>query len=188
MKAAWLVAALALTACEPEATPDPPAAAAEAPADPEVSEPLRLGVPPRAIARARQEAAGLYRMPTALRLQTLERRRALPAPTYAELRADADAHANERASFEGQVGFVRTAGPRLWILPLLTRRSGEQWVDPLYVLSTIPPMLPFEGGVVARIDGWVVGARTIGQHTLPLIVGYHVQPIDPPAEAAPSAP
>lgn len=156
---------------------DPPPAEAE-PVEDGPGEPLRLGVPPRAIARARQEAAGLYRMPPALRQQTLDSRRALPAPSYAELVADADAHANERASFEGRVAFVRSAGPRLWILPLQTRRDGEQWTDPLYVLSTIPPMLPVEGGSVARVDGWVVGARTIGQNTLPLIVAYHVARLD----------
>ena len=136
---------------------------------------LRLEVPPRAIARARQEAAGLARMPAALRAQTLARRREAPAPDYAQLVEDADAHAHERASFEGQVGFVRPAGPRLWILPLFTRRDGARWADPIYVLSTIRPDLPVAGGVVARADGWVVGTRTIGQNTLPLIVAYSVR-------------
>ncbi len=188
-----LLLALALVGCAED--PAPPATAAEpAPVEPaeatdeasEPGEPLRLNVPPRAIARARQEAAGLYRMPAALRRQTLAARRELPAPTYAELLSDADAHANERASFEGRVAFVRSAGPRLWILPLQTRRDGERWADPLYVLSTIPPMLPVEGGSVARVDGWVVGARTIGQNTLPLIVAYHVERLDgePVAPAA----
>ncbi len=178
MRAARSILALALVAgaCAEDPPParpvEPPAPAEEAP------EPLRLGVPPRSIARARQEAAGLYRMPAALRRQTLTARRALPAPSYAELVTDADAHASERASFEGRVGFVRSAGPRLWILPLHTRRDGERWVDPIYVLSTIPPLLPVDGGAIARIDGWVVGARTIGQTTLPLIVAYYVERTD----------
>ncbi|MEZ4338541.1 MAG: hypothetical protein R3B82_18120 [Sandaracinaceae bacterium] len=190
MRRAALVIAIALVAAgcqedpppaEPPASAAEPAEAAEAaepPTEGEPGEPLRLGVPPRSIARARQEAAGLYRMPAALRRQTLERRRAQPAPSYAALVEDADAHANERASFEGRVAFVRSAGPRLWILPLQTRRDGERWTDPLYVLSTIPPMLPIEGGSIARVDGWVVGARTIGQNNLPLVVAYHVERLD----------
>ncbi len=169
------VALLTLGACEPEAPSAPPTAPPEA----EVGEPLRLGVSPHQIARARQEAAGLYRMPRALRVQTLERRRALPAPTYAELRAGADEHARQRASFEGRVAFVRSAGPRLWIFPLQTRPVGDDaWADPIYVLSTIPPQLPFDGGALARVDGWVVGDRTIGRNTLPLVVAYYVEALD----------
>jgi len=171
----------------PDVSPTPEADSAEpaATSADEVSEPTRLGVSPREIARARQEAAGLYRMPLALRAQTLARRREQPAPSYAELRAGADAHATERASFEGHVAFVRSAGPRLWILPLHTRRVGpEQWADPIYVLSTIPPMLPVDGGSTARIDGWIVGDRTIGQNTLPLMLAYYVEQLDAPAEEA----
>jgi hypothetical protein len=77
---------------------------------------------------------------------------------------------------------VRSAGPRLWILALHTRRDGERWRDPLYVLSVVPPRLPPDGGATARIDGWVVGERTIGRHALPLIVAYHVERTDAPPE------
>lgn len=174
-----LIVVLPLVAC------DEPSVATSSPAPPsepvERPEPLHLEVPPRLIARARQEAAGLYRMPLTLRRQTLERRRAERGPSYEELRADPDAYAHRSASFEGRVGFVRSAGPRLWILPLHTRRAGERWVDPIYVLSSIPPPVPFEGGAIARVDGFVAGERTIGENTLPLIVGYYVERLDGPA-------
>ncbi len=138
-------------------------------------EALRLHVPPEQIHGARREAAGLYQLPRALRAQTLATRRAQPAPSYAELRVDADAHARERVSFTGRVGLVRSAGPRLWILALHTRQDGDRWLDPVYVLCPIPPLLPHDGGAIATIDGWVVGERTIGEHALPLLVAYYVE-------------
>ncbi len=129
---------------------------------------MHLGVPPEAIHRARLEARGLGRVPESLRAQVLERAR--ETIEYAELRAHPDAHANERVSYEGNVGLARPAGDRLWIVALQTRADGERWTDPLYVLSVVPP--PQIGR--ARIDGWVVGERTIGQHALPLIVAFAV--------------
>lgn len=39
-------------------------------------------------------------------------------------------------------------------------------------------MLPPEGGPIARIYGWVVGARTIGAHELPLVLAYYVERLD----------
>lgn len=155
----------------------PPVSADPAGVDP--GEATHLDVPPHAIARARQEAVGLARMPPSLREQTLARRREEPQPSYAELRADADAHVDASVSFEGRVGLVRPAGPHLWILALHTREREGRWLEPLYVLTVLPPRLPADGGAVARVHGWVVGARTIGRHTLPLIVGYDVEPLDP---------
>lgn len=73
------------------------------------------------------------------------------------------------------MGLVRSAGPRLWIMALHTRRDGNAWRDPLYVLSVVPPGVPPDGGATARVDGWVVGERTIGRHPLPLMVAYHVE-------------
>jgi len=136
---------------------------------------MRLHVPPRSIHRARREAAGLARMPETIRRQTLDGRRAEDQPNYDAIRLDAASHEHASVSFEGRVGFVRPAGPDLWILPLFTRQDGERWVDPLYVLSVVPPDVPPEGGAVARVDGWVVGDRTIGQNTLPLVLAYHVE-------------
>ena len=150
--------------------------AGEAEAD--SGEATHLGVSAHTLARARREAVGLSRMPPSLRIQTLVRRRQEPQPSYAELRADADAHLDASVSFEGRVGLVRPAGPHLWILALHTRRDGERWVDPLYVLSVLPPRLPADGGARARVDGWAVGPRTIGQHTLPLVVAYEVEALD----------
>ncbi|MGE0789955.1 MAG: hypothetical protein AB7S26_30050 [Sandaracinaceae bacterium] len=141
----------------------------------DVEEPLTLGVPPEMIHEARREAAGLYRLPRSLRAHTLEERRAAAAPAYAELLADADAHARERVTFTGEVSLVRSAGPRLWIMVMKTREADARWVDPIYVLATIPPSVPPDGGIVATIDGWVVGEREIGQHTLPLIVAYYIE-------------
>ena len=179
---------LVLAGCEEAPAPTPPSESEPAETSEtseaegsEISEPLRLGVPPRLIARARQEAAGLYRMPRGLRRQALEERAAENAIPYATLRADPDAHAHEGAVFEGRVELVRSAGPRLWIFPLATRRDGERWVDPLYVLSSIPPQLPVDGPSVARVHGFVVGERTIGRNTLPLLVGYYIERLDDPA-------
>lgn len=180
MRVAVFPLAIALSvACDEPSVPLPVRPAADE--RPERAEPLHLEVPPRLIARARREAAGLYRMPPALRRQILERRRAERGPSYQELRDDPTAHAHAGASFEGRVGFVRSAGPRLWIMPFHTRRVGDRWVDPIYVLSTIPPQLPIDGGALARIDGFVAGERTIGRNTLPLIVGYYVERLDAPA-------
>ncbi|HJL16699.1 MAG TPA: hypothetical protein RMH99_13635 [Sandaracinaceae bacterium LLY-WYZ-13_1] len=145
-------------------------------------EPTRLNVPPRTIHRARREAAGLYRMPSGLRGQVLGQRRAEHETTYTALRADPDAHADEGVSFEGRVGLVRSAGPRLWVMALHTRREGARWTDPLYVLSVVPPQLPPDGGAEARVHGWVVGERTIGRHALPLLVAYHVERLDEAAD------
>ncbi|MBX3270732.1 MAG: hypothetical protein KF729_10745 [Sandaracinaceae bacterium] len=119
-------------------------------------------------------------MTPGLRRQTLERRRALEAPSYRALREDASAHVDARASFEGRVDLVRSAGPRLWIFPMMTRADGERWVDPLYVLAVVEPRLP--AGAVARVDGWVVGERRIGQYTLPLIVAYSAEALDAPPQ------
>lgn len=169
------VCALLSFGCD-ETPPEPPAEAPEAPPAAPSGEPaMRLNVPPRTIHRARREAAGLARMPETIRRQTLESRRAEAQPAYDAIRLDAASHERAGVSFEGRVGFVRPAGDALWILPLFTRRDGERWVDPLYVLSVVRPELPAEGGVVARVDGWVVGDRTIGQNTLPLLVAYAVQ-------------
>lgn len=173
-----LCALLAL-ACEeappeaPEAPPDEPPVAA-----PQGEPAMRLHVPPRLIHRGRREAAGLARMPGAIRRQTLEARRDEDQPTYDAIRLDAASHERAGVSFEGRIGFVRPAGDALWILPLFTRRDGERWVDPLYVLSVVPPELPAEGGAVARVDGWIVGDRAIGQNTLPLVLAYSVERAD----------
>jgi hypothetical protein len=113
-------------------------------------------------------------MPASLRAQVLERARG--TIDYAELRAHADAHANERVSYEGNVGLARPAGDHLWIVALQTRRDGERWTDPLYVLSVVHPGVPPAGGVRARVDGWVVGERTIGSHALPLVVAFAIEP------------
>jgi hypothetical protein len=134
---------------------------------------VRLGVPSETIHRARLEARGLDRMSEGLRAQALERGRARESPSYAELRAGAEAHRDARVSFEGRVGLVRPAGPGLFIMALSTRRDGERWRDPLYVLSVVPPEIP--EGATARIDGWVAGERTIGRHALPLVVAFHVE-------------
>ena len=132
-------------------------------------------MPAELIHEARRESTGLYQLTPALRAQTMASRREEPAPSYAALREDVDAHARERVSFTGRVGLVRSAGPRLCIMALHTRQEGDAWRDPLYVLAVIPPLIDPEGGVVATIDGWVVGERTIGQHTLPLIVAYYIE-------------
>ena len=164
------------SACDepPAPPPEAPAEGAPAPAPPGREEGQRLGVPPEQIRRAREEAAGLARLPEALRRQALEGR--AESPTYRALRADPDAHAHEAARFEGRVGLARGAGPGLWILALHTRREGERWIDPLYVLSVVEPGVPPDGGVEATVYGWVVGERRIGRHALPLIVAYAVEP------------
>lgn len=168
---------LPLGACDSApAAPPPEEEADEEEADEqEPSEALHLEVPPELIHEARREAAGLYRLPRSLRAQTLAERRAEAGPSYAELRAHPDLHERERVSFTGRVGLVRSAGPRLWIMALHTRRDGERWADPLYVLATIPPLIDPDGGVVATIDGWVAGERRIGRHALPLIVAYYIE-------------
>ena len=149
----------------------------------EEGEATRLHVPSRLIHRARREASGLSRMPESLRAQTLADRHEEATLSYADLRAEPDGHEERSVSFEGHVGLVRPAGPRLWILALQTRREGERWVDPLYVLSVIPPDLPPDGGASARVVGWVVGERTIGRNALPLILAYDVERTD--GESAP---
>lgn len=164
-----LLMALGLAGCAEE-PPAPPVVPQEAPRE----EPVRLGVPPETIHRARLEARGLERLSESLRAQALERGRAREEPSYAALRADADAHRDARVSLEGRVGLVRPAGPGLFIMALSTRREGERWRDPLYVLSVVLPPIP--EGATARIDGWVVGERTIGRHALPLVVAFHVAP------------
>jgi len=62
-------------------------------------------------------------------------------------------------------------------MALQTRRDGARWRDPLYVLSVVAP--PANIGR-ARIDGFVVGRRTIGRHALPLIVAFHIEPAQRP--------
>ena len=178
MRAGWIALALALSACGQEAAPEPEEPpAAEAPAEPAEEEgAVHLGVPAEAIHRARLEARGLARMTDAIRAQVLERGRANATLDYAELRAHPDRHADARVSFEGRIGLARSAGEQLWILALQTREEGDRWTDPLYVLSVVPAEVPAEGGVPARIDGWVVGERTIGRHALPLVVAFSVQP------------
>ncbi|HEY8431903.1 MAG TPA: hypothetical protein VIL20_26180 [Sandaracinaceae bacterium] len=173
----WAIAlALALAGCAedaqpaPEGVPQHEARYADAPVE---AEGVRLGVPPRAIHRARREAEGLARMPESLRRRALERGRERGSPSYAELRRDPSAYEDARVSYEGDVGLVRPAGERLWILALRTRREGDRWTDPLYVLSVVPPGVPER--TRARIDGWVVGERTIGRHTLPLVVAFAIE-------------
>jgi hypothetical protein len=159
---------------EPVAEPAPeptPEVRVEAPPE----DAVRLGVPAETIHRARLEARGLARLSASLRGQALESGRTRSSPTYAELRADADAHHDARVSFDGRVGLVRPAGPGLFIIALSTRQDGARWRDPLYVLSVVPPEVP-EGGL-ARVDGWVVGERTIGRHALPLVMVFHVEPV-----------
>ena len=174
-----LALALALLGgCEDPAPAPSPRPAPPAPVAPvEEERALHLEVAPRLIARARREAAGLRRMPPGLREQTLARRAEERGPSYAELRADAEAHAEASVVFDGEVGFIGPAGPRLWIIALQTRRRDERWVDPLYVLSTAEPT--FAQGTIARIHAWVVGERTIGRHTLPLVLAYSVERLDP---------
>ncbi len=171
-----LVLALLLAGCvEEEASPPREVPAASAPdADDAEEEGVHLGVPAQTIHRARREVVGLARMPEGLRRQAIERGRERGSPEYAELRADPGAHENERVSYEGEVGLARPAGQRLWIMALRTRREGDRWTDPLYVLSVVPPSVPEHE--VARIDGWVVGERTIGRHALPLVVAFAVEP------------
>lgn len=169
MRRALVIAALVLLACEGEQSAAP---ASSAPVVEEEGQ--HLGVPPALIQRARREARGLHRLPPSLREEALVRNRA-GAPSYADLRRDADAHASEPASFEGQIALIRPAGARLWIMALKTRRDGERWTDPLYVLSVIEPTI--EEGAIGRVDGWVAGNRTIGRNTLPLIVAYSIAPV-----------
>jgi hypothetical protein len=154
---------LALTACAPDAPP-----AGEPAQEEERGE--ALGVPPGMITRARREAQGLVRLRGRLREEALARHRTNPI-VYADLRRDPDAHVDEEASFEGQLALSRPAGDRLWIVALKTRRDGERWTDPLFVLSVTEPD---REGAIVRIDGWVVGARTIGRNTLPLILAYAI--------------
>lgn len=142
--------------------------------DAEREEAVRLGVPAATIHRARREAVGLDRMPESLRRHALERGRERGSPAYVELRRDPSAHENERVSYEGEVGLAREAGERLWIVALRTRRDDARWTDPLYVLSVVPPNVPEHAR--ARVDGWVVGERTIGRHALPLIVAFAIEP------------
>lgn len=157
-----LVLAIALLACEEaDVVPEPVAPQEEGEA---------LGVPPEMIPRARREARGLSRMSDRLREEALARHRAVPL-AYADLRRDPDSHAGEEASFEGQLALVGPAGENLWIVALKTRRDGARWLDPLYVLSVVDPG---EQGRIVRVDGWVVGARRIGRHTLPLVLAYSV--------------
>lgn len=181
MRLAWIAASLiALAGCAEERADEPAARAEAAPREPDDA--VHLGAPADLIHRARLEARGLERMPEALRARALAHGRERGTVPYAELRAHADAHASERVSYEGDVGLARSAGERLWILALRTRRDGERWIDPLYVLSVVPPHVPPVGGVRARIDGWVAGERTIGHHALPLVVAFHVEPLaDGPA-------
>lgn len=190
----WL-ALLLVAGCHGE--PDPPSeprreapveAPVEAPPPPEDREAVRLGVPPELLHRAREEAAGLERLPASLRQQAIERGRERGSPPYDGLRREIAAHENARVSYEGHVGLVRPAGTGLWILALQTRRDGERWLDPLYVLSVVPPGLPRDGGATARIDGWVVGERTIGRNALPLIVAFHVERSPEPAEPSAGSP
>jgi hypothetical protein len=158
---------LVLSACEAEPPPSEP----PAPAEP-VEQGRPLGVPPQMIARARGEAAGLERLPPSLLARALERNREAGSPSYSALARDPSAHAEQHASFEGQLALVRPAGERLWIIALKTRRDGERWTDPVYVLSVVEPGVA--EGSVARVDGWVVGPRAIGRNTLPLIVAYSI--------------
>lgn len=185
LPASLVALAIVASGCADDPAPDPPPpeARAQQPDEDPADESLRLHVPPRLIHRARREAVGLLRLPDALRAQTLADRRAEQTLDYRTLRAAPDAHEEASVSFEGHVGLVRSAGPRLWILALMTRSDGDRWVDPLYVLSVVPPELPTDGGAVARVDGWVVGERTIGQHTLPLVVAYHVERASAPGGA-----
>lgn len=156
-----LVLALAC-ACDPEPPPEPPRVAVE--------EGRALGVPPGMIDRARREATGLARLTPRLRDEALARHRE-GAPSYAEV--SGDPREGDPASFEGQLALIRPAGDRLWILALKTRRDGARWTDPIYVLSVIEPELA--EGATARADGWVVGPRRIGRHTLPLVLAYSVR-------------
>lgn len=167
----WALALVLVLGCaeEPVAPLAPPVVQEIAPAE----DGVRLGVPAETIHRARLEARGLDRMSESLRAQALEHGRAREAPSYAELRAGADAHRDVRVSFEGRVGLVRPAGPGLSIVALSIRRDGARWRDPLYVLSVVPTDVP--EGAIARFDGWVVGERTIGRHALPLVVAFHVE-------------
>lgn len=168
----WALACLLVLGCAEEVAPVEAVAPVEEAAPAE--EGVRLGVPAETIHRARLEARGLERMSEGLREQALERGRAREAPSYVELRAGAEAHRDARVSFEGRVGLVRPAGPGLFIVALSTRRDGERWRDPLYVLSVVRPEV--REGAIARFDGWVAGERTIGRHTLPLVVAFSVEP------------
>jgi hypothetical protein len=162
---AFLSVAIFALACGEDPTP-PPAPAPE--------QGIPLGIPPQTIARARREARGLANLPANLRAQTLERGRSRGSPSFAELAGHTETHVDDRVSYAGRVGLVSPAGDRLWIMALQTRRAGDVWTDPLYVLSVVDPAI--EAGARARIDGWVVGPRRIGRHTLPLIVAFYVEP------------
>ncbi len=172
--------ALAVVAsCTEPAPTDPPSAeVAPTTAPPAREEAGRLDVPPGLLQRARDEAAGLDRLPASLRQRALERGRERGSPTYESLRRDTAAHEHQRVSYEGHVSFVGPAGAGLSIMALSTRREGERWVDPLYVLSVVPPGVPASGDASARIDGWLVGERTIGRHALPLVVAFHVERLE----------
>ncbi|MFK7991536.1 MAG: hypothetical protein AB8I08_36305 [Sandaracinaceae bacterium] len=168
---------LAMVGCDAAPSETPPRAAPEPPDEAAPQETgVPLGVPPEQIHRARREVVGLERMPASLRQQTLAARRDPDSPNYAALREDADVHAHAAVRFSGRVGLAQPAGDRLWILALHTRQEGDEWRDPLYVLSVVDPEVPADGGVRATVHGWVVGERTIGQHALPLIVAYAVLP------------
>lgn len=180
MRALLFAGLLLVLGCTEERATSEAAPEAEVPAEPEAEprdeEGVRLGVPAQTIHRARREALGLERMPESLRRQAIERGRERGSPSYAELRRDPSAHENARVSYEGEVGLARPAGERLWILALRTRQDGERWIDPLYVLSVVPPEVPEHGR--ARVDGWVVGERTIGRHALPLVVAFAIEPLE----------
>lgn len=168
MRPALIAFGLLLSACVEEPAPEP--APEPTPAEPEGQ---RLGVPPALLARAREEASGLSHLTPALQARALEGRIPAAQPGYGALRRDPAAHAEARVALEGRVGLARPAGEHLWIVALMLRRDGERWVDPIYVLSVVPP--PDEGAV-ARAYGWVVGERTIGRHALPLVLAYALVP------------
>lgn len=165
MRGASLIAMLLALGCGQEPTGE------DLPVRAPSEEPTRLHVPPALLERTRREAQGLSRMPESLRRRALEEGRGREMPDYRALWAHAADHTEARVSFRGHVGLVRPAGRDLWIAALLTRREGERWVDPLYVL-TVTDATALQGRV-ARIDGWVVGERAIGQHTLPLVIAFH---------------
>lgn len=172
-----LLVALVSMACAGEPVSTEPAVAEPAIAA-EREEVVHLGVPPGLMTRAREEAAGLGRLPESLRRRALERGRERGSPPYESLRTSTSAHEGARVTYEGRVSLARSAGTGLWILALQTRADAERWRDPLYVLSVVPPGLPPEGGARARIDGWVVGARTIGRNTLPLVLAFQLERLD----------
>jgi hypothetical protein len=165
VKLATVVIAILLASCGEGEAPEQNAA--------EPEQPSHLHVPPITIARARRQALGLSQLPPDGRRTALEQGRARGSPSYTELRANADRLADTRASYAGRVSLVRPAGRRLWIVALMTGENRRS--DPLYALSVVDPS-SLEGRD-ARVDGWIVGERTVGRYTLPLLVAFYFEPL-----------